>query len=70
MYRGMEGGLTEGGALVLGAPRRAPRLEGGWRTTLASTFYGFRVLSNPERALVLSFAHSRLGWAWGGLETA
>ena len=56
-----------GGTLVLEVPRRAPRLAGAhprWRSTLASTFDGFRVLSNPDPALFLLFAYSRLGWAW------
>ena len=43
---------------MLEAPRRAPRLAGAdprWRSTLASTFYAFKVLSNSDRAPVFLF---------------
>ena len=43
---------------MLEAPRGAPRLEGAhphWRSTLASTFYGFKVLLNSDRVPVFLF---------------
>ena len=43
---------------MLEAPRRAPRLAGAdprWRSTLTSTFYAFKVLSNSDRAPVFLF---------------
>ena len=44
---------------MLEAPRHAPRLAGAhprWRSTFTSTFHGFRVLSNSDRAPVFLFA--------------
>ena len=60
---------------MLEAPRRAPRPAGAhprWRSTLASTFYGLRLLSNSDRAAVflqffctcLDQAGARCGWVW------
>ena len=60
---------------MLEASRRAPRLAGahpGWRSTLASTFYGFRVLSNADIVPVFLFAFctrldqacARFCWVW------